>query len=185
MSLLNTISSLLGQALEIAEAVAATLEEQPDRTPSLHSVYSNPHLTPDQRRALRDDSLPYEWTPAFRRWLAAAYKHQCAYCGRRNCKFHVDHIVPVSWPKCPGATIDNAVWVCASCNTDRGNEPLFSWLTRTFGRTKAESILARVNSVRASARIRFAGQRLAMRQEGKTLTSRRKAQAFPKGTRYA
>lgn len=185
MSLRDTIASLLGQAIDLAEVIASTLEEQPSTTPSLHSVYSNPRLTPDQRRALRDDSLPYEWTPTFRRWLAAAYNHQCAYCGRRDCKFHVDHIIPVSWPKCPGATIDNAVWVCASCNTDRGNEPLLAWLSRTFGRTKAERIFGHVNEVRAAALVRFAGQRLLMRAEGKRLTARRKAKAFPKGTRYA
>jgi hypothetical protein len=125
------------------------------------------------RRAKRDYALPYEWTPAFRQWLRNVYHNRCAYCGRRNCQFHVDHIIPASWHNSPGATVDNAVWSCASCNKDRGNEPLGTWLRETFGPYHAKKVLDKVFRAREEAQRRFGKEeRLLMRQMGRKITRR-------------
>jgi 5-methylcytosine-specific restriction endonuclease McrA len=138
----------------------------------LHPIYRS-GMDSGVRRATRDHGLPYEWTSEYRRWVCNTFNHQCAYCGRRNCKFHLDHIIPVSWLDSPGATVDNAVLACKSCNVDRGNQPLADWLDATFP-GKTDRILKKVERIRAAAWKRWGPtERAAMRKEGKKITKRR------------
>jgi len=143
-----------------------------------HKDYAQRGVNPELRRLNREKSMPYEWTPAYRTWLKNISNNTCLYCGRRNCAFHIDHIIPVSWDKCPGATVDNGVWACSSCNQDRGNQDLATWHLDTFGSEhKTRAVVERVWLIQAEARKRFGPpdgpERKAMRVAGKAIIMRR------------
>ncbi len=66
-----------------------------------------------------------EWSTSIREYLKEREKPDtCIYCGSKT-KLTLDHIIPSSrnGPDLP----DNAVMVCASCNSSKGNKTLYEW----------------------------------------------------------
>jgi len=176
----NPLLTAVAVVAETMRGRAELFDEAP-----LHRYYQNKNMSPDLRRAQRDMDLPYEWNWEVREWFKRQYNFSCAYCGRRHTTFHLDHIIPVSWENCPGATLENAVLACASCNTDRSNKPLGAWLIETFGPERADEVLRKVAAVSKRATKVFGPQRDELRKEGKALTKRNwKKVAKGKGKRF-
>ena len=166
--------------LVLLELLAEWLQERsmlykPFQKVNLHQMYlGTPKLTPEKRRYLREKRMPYEWTPKYREWLRDQWGNACAYCGRSNCTFHVDHIIPVSWANCPGATVENGVWSCASCNTDRGNRDLAEWHLDTFkDEKKTDNLVRWIWEVQKRAHAEFSPKvRTKMRKDGRKIVER-------------
>lgn len=89
------------------------------REGSRRKYHANPsiYLTAQQRRRTRKLLLPSTLTAE--QWVAilAAYKHRCAYCGKRSQKLEQEHVIPVS--KGGGTVVDNIVPACRSCNATK------------------------------------------------------------------
>lgn len=86
-------------------------------------------------------------------WQAALdyFGHKCAYCGAsegllRGFTFVREHYIPVSSPDCPGATPDNIVVACHSCNSHKNSRDAADWLVSRFGERKARRILSRIDA---------------------------------------
>jgi hypothetical protein len=66
-----------------------------------------------------------EWSTTIREYVR---EHEtpgvCAYCGSRD-KLTLEHILPRS--RAGPDTPDNAVMVCASCNSSKGGKRLYEW----------------------------------------------------------
>lgn len=82
------------------------------------------HTAARARRAARKKGLPATLTAE--QWLAIqqAYKHCCAYCGKKESKKHPltqDHVIPLS--KGGGTTPDNIVPACGPCNSRKHAGP--------------------------------------------------------------
>jgi 5-methylcytosine-specific restriction endonuclease McrA len=60
-----------------------------------------------------DNFSAEEWV-----WLAAAYEHRCAYCGREVERLTPDHVIPLS--QGGSNTLSNIVPACESCNKRKG-----------------------------------------------------------------
>jgi hypothetical protein len=80
-----------------------------------------------------------------------SFDHQCAYCGARpgllpSFRFVREHFIPITNPACPGATPDNIVPSCLSCNSSKNDNDARSWLTTRYGERKALRILARIEA---------------------------------------
>ena len=74
-----------------------------------------------ERRRSRLAGLPATLTAE--QWLAiqVAYRHRCAYCGKRSRHLTQDHVISVTrggWYVC-----DNIVPACQPCNSSKGNRP--------------------------------------------------------------
>jgi 5-methylcytosine-specific restriction endonuclease McrA len=66
-----------------------------------------------------------EWSTSIREWVhEKETPNQCIYCGAKG-KVTVDHMIPTSrgGPDHP----DNAVWVCGSCNSSKGDKRLYEF----------------------------------------------------------
>lgn len=65
------------------------------------------------------------WSTSIREYVKEKEKAgMCIYCGGREC-LTLDHILPKSRG---GPDIaDNAVWVCQSCNSSKGDRRLYGW----------------------------------------------------------
>ncbi len=80
----------------------------------------NPGLVSQQRyrRRVRRESLPNTLTSEEWAAIKTAYRHRCAYCGRRK-QLTMDHIVAVS--KGGHHSAGNIIPACLSCNASKGN----------------------------------------------------------------
>ncbi len=190
-TLFNNPNHWLWRLVEMVSAALTQGNEfyQPHQEWEWHSSYSGKTADPQMRRARREASLPYEWTRTYRAWLKNMFNHTCVYCGRRKCQFHLDHIIPVSWATCPGATVDNAALACSGCNMDRGNKDLADWHLETFGSpARTRAVVDKIWKVQAEARARWGpaegSERRAMQTEGRRdlmKTTRRFINAKHKG----
>jgi len=73
---------------------------------------------------LRDGKI--KWSTSIREYLHEHEKlNECIYCGSKG-KLTVEHILP----RCRGGpnTPDNAVMVCQSCNSSKGDKRLYEWV---------------------------------------------------------
>jgi len=65
------------------------------------------------------------WSTSIREYVKERERpEECIYCGGKN-DLTLDHILPRSrgGPDSP----DNAVWVCRSCNSSKGDKRLYEW----------------------------------------------------------
>lgn len=100
------------------------------------------------RRRAKINELPIDWTREDR-WSAVEYfNYTCAYCGSQfqdlfgDVVIHFDHYIPVSAGG--GTTFDNMLPTCNTCNLSKSSlDPVF-WLTRKFGKRKANKIQKRI-----------------------------------------
>ncbi len=78
----------------------------------------------DRFKALRDGII--KWSTTIREWIREQEKPDvCIYCGLIG-DLTVEHILPRS---CGGPDIpDNAIKVCKSCNSSKGNMRLYEWI---------------------------------------------------------
>lgn len=77
----------------------------------------------DKFKKLRDSRL--EWSGAIREYIKEREKPDvCIYCGKKAKLTH-EHILPTS--RGGPDTADNAVMVCASCNSSKGSKRLYEW----------------------------------------------------------
>lgn len=117
----------------------------------------NKHLSRNSshRRRARERCLPQEFT--VKDWQnCLEYWHGCcAVCGRQfNNLFGThtaaaDHWIPVNHPDCPGTIPANIVPLChgrGGCNNRKQNRNAEQWLKEMFGKTKAASILKRIQA---------------------------------------
>jgi hypothetical protein len=74
--------------------------------------------------ALRDEKI--KWSTTIREWVREQEKlDECIYCGNKG-DLTIEHILPRS---CGGPDIpDNAIKVCKSCNSSKGNRKLYEWI---------------------------------------------------------
>lgn len=80
-------------------------------------------LQVQKRRALKHNAPINDLTPAQWQNIQAAYKHCCAYCGKRgNGKLTQDHITPLS--KGGSHTMHNVIPACSSCNSKKNAGPV-------------------------------------------------------------
>lgn len=71
-------------------------------------------------------SREIEWSSSIREWVYERENpDQCIYCGRKGRELTVEHMIPLSrgGPDHP----DNAVWVCSSCNSSKGDKRLYEF----------------------------------------------------------
>lgn len=82
----------------------------------------NQGLVSQQRYRRRSRFVGLENSLTHDQWLQikAAYRHRCAYCGRRK-PLTMDHIVPVV--SGGSHTSDNIIPACQSCNSSKGSKP--------------------------------------------------------------
>jgi len=66
-----------------------------------------------------------QWSTSIREYVKEREKaEECIYCGARK-DLTLDHILPRSRGGLD--TPDNAVWVCKSCNSSKGDKRLYEW----------------------------------------------------------
>jgi len=75
----------------------------------------------DGRRRAKLNGLPHTLTREQWEAIKAAYKNQCAYCGKHSIRLCQDHFIPVA--KNGGYTADNIVPACRSCNSAKCDRP--------------------------------------------------------------
>lgn len=67
-----------------------------------------------------------EWSTSIREYVKERENPDtCVYCGSGESSLTLEHILPLSRGG-PDA-VDNAVWVCGSCNYSKGDEGLYEW----------------------------------------------------------
>jgi len=98
--------------LRKAELVSA------DGMKSIHSI-TKTFPWPSVIRLKRYISVPYQNIILTRRNILKRDGHKCAYCGRGDLPFTIDHIVPKS--KGGEDTWENLVTACLPCNNKKGN----------------------------------------------------------------
>ncbi len=98
--------------LRKAELVSA------DGIKSIHSI-TKTFPWPSVIRLKRYISVPYQNIILTRRNILKRDGHKCAYCGRGDLPFTIDHIVPKS--KGGEDTWENLVTACLPCNNKKGN----------------------------------------------------------------
>lgn len=84
---------------------------------------SNYGFIMDRFKRLRSEEI--EWSSSIREWIHERENpDQCIYCGAIE-KLTVEHMIPLSrgGPDHP----DNAVMVCGSCNSSKGNKRLYEF----------------------------------------------------------
>src|SRR3989337_4053358 len=65
------------------------------------------------------------WSTSIREYVKEREKAgTCIYCGASK-DLTLDHILPRS--RCGPDSPDNAVWVCQSCNSSKGDRRLYEW----------------------------------------------------------
>ncbi|MFA6330197.1 MAG: HNH endonuclease [Candidatus Micrarchaeia archaeon] len=75
-------------------------------------------------QALKHGSIT--WSTAIREYLKEKENPDaCGYCGRTGMKLTCEHILPKS--RGGPDTADNAIMVCAECNSRKGAKRLFEW----------------------------------------------------------
>jgi hypothetical protein len=100
------------------------------------------------RRRAKEKGLPSTLTNDDWNRALSYFGGFCAYCGRPAGFWHTlaqDHFVPVN--KGGGYTPDNIVPACHGvdgCNNSKNNNDPADWLTRKFGKRKANAILKRI-----------------------------------------
>lgn len=85
---------------------------------SIHSI-TKTFPWPSVIRLKRYISVPYQNIILTRRNILKRDGHKCAYCGRGDLPFTIDHIVPKS--KGGEDTWENLVTACLPCNNKKGN----------------------------------------------------------------
>lgn len=85
---------------------------------SIHST-TKTFPWPNVIRLKRYISVPYQNIILTRRNILKRDGHKCAYCGRGDLPFTIDHIVPKS--KGGEDTWENLVTACLPCNNKKGN----------------------------------------------------------------
>lgn len=112
---------------------------RPYRSLVWHPLYSDKRLTTEERRRMRDESLPDEWT--YRIWCAALrhWNHKCAGCQKGGSLQH-DHLVPVAHRDCPGRVPSNLIPLCKACNKDKSAQDFTTWYKKRFGKFPAKAI---------------------------------------------
>ncbi len=86
-------------------------KEHPDRC----RAYRKPSQS--RRKARLRNAVGF-FTATEWRGLLGLYRNRCAYCGKRNKRLTVDHIVPLVGGGTN--TIDNIVPACSRCNSSKG-----------------------------------------------------------------
>jgi 5-methylcytosine-specific restriction endonuclease McrA len=85
------------------------------------------HRVAGARRRARKKGLPATLTTEQWKAILAAYRHRCAYCGKKESKkrpLTQDHVIPVS--RGGGTTPDNIVPACTPCNSRKRDGPPLS-----------------------------------------------------------
>jgi len=93
------------------------------RSAAYEVVHPEVRRTIKARRKARMKALPATLTTEQWKAILAAYKHRCAYCGKKERKRHSltqDHVVPVK--KGGGTTANNIVPSCRSCNSKKSTQ---------------------------------------------------------------
>jgi 5-methylcytosine-specific restriction endonuclease McrA len=84
---------------------------------------SNYGFIMDRYQRLKSGEI--EWSTSIREWIHEKENpEQCIYCGKKG-DLTVEHMIPRSrgGPDHP----DNAVWVCSSCNSRKGDRRLYEF----------------------------------------------------------
>lgn len=81
-----------------------------------------------ENRRSRELNLPNNFTG--RQWTACKlfFNYQCVYCGKHAKKLHIDHLIPLASPTCPGTIVTNILPACKSCNSSKGDSQMQTWL---------------------------------------------------------
>ena len=92
-----------------------------EANPEYYKAYQRANLEAcrirTQRRAARKRSLLATLTPLQWEAIKAAYRHRCAYCGKKLKQFTMDHVIPLN--KGGPTTMGNIVPACSSCNSKK------------------------------------------------------------------
>ena len=75
-----------------------------------------------RKRARKKNDLQNDLTTAQWQEILAAFKHCCAYCGRKMQRLTQDHVTPLS--KGGSNTASNVVPACKSCNSKKGDREI-------------------------------------------------------------
>lgn len=90
--------------------------------------------------------VPYNNINLTRKNILRRDNHKCAYCGRGDLSFTIDHVIPKS--KGGKDTWENLVAACLPCNNKKGNlTPLEAELTLKIKPHKPNHIMFILNSV--------------------------------------
>ncbi len=84
-----------------------------------------------QKRFTLKKALPY--APIDTDHMLTWFDNSCAYCDCKLEKYHLDHFIPLTDPKCPGTIPSNIVPACPSCNSSKSNKPPLEWLMFKLG----------------------------------------------------
>lgn len=104
---------------------------QPGRQMIWHPIYEDKTLTTAERRAIREEQLPSEWTWRVINDSRAFWGDCCAACGSREELQH-DHLIPVAHLYCPGAVPSNLLLLCRVCNEDKSWLDFAIWYQESF-----------------------------------------------------
>lgn len=108
----------------------------------------------ERRRALKH-GLPANFTTNDWKSCLAYFDDRCVYCGNppglfTGMRMSADHWIPITNPNCPGTVPTNIIPACRSCNAKKHNADPVKWLTRKFGKRRANQIIERVMTYFAS-----------------------------------
>ena len=113
---------------EVKARSAAWAKANPEKAKASVAASQRAHpevrRTVEARRKARKKALPATLTVEQWEGILAAYKHKCAYCGKKETKkrpLTQDHVIPLS--KHGGTTSDNIVPACGRCNSKKGDKP--------------------------------------------------------------
>lgn len=116
-----------------------------DKVKSIHSI-SKTFPWPSVIRLKRYISVPYQNIILTRRNILKRDGHKCAYCGRGDLPFTIDHVIPKS--KGGEDTWENLVTACLPCNNRKGNRtPDEAFMKLRIKPYKPNHILFLLNSV--------------------------------------
>lgn len=109
------------------------------------------------RRKDRVRNLPNKFSGEDWDRALSYFGHRCAICGQDEnlwVRLAADHWIPVSSPGCPGTIPTNIIPLChakpgipsgiACCNQSKWNKNPIHWLTKRFGKRKADAIRKRI-----------------------------------------
>ena len=104
------------------------------------------------RRRARKRSLPDIFTSEQWQICLEYWNYCCAVCGKQlrdlfgEVEPHADHWIPLSVLDCPGTVATNMICLCNGCNQSKHNIAPKTWLTRRYGKRRANQILKRIEA---------------------------------------
>ena len=94
-------------------------QEQKTYSANYRQANKDAVLVTNQRRQALKRRLPATLTRGEWEAIKVAYKHRCAYCGKKQKRLTQDHVIPLS--KGGGTTMGNIIPACQSCNSRKGS----------------------------------------------------------------